>query len=129
MSSDSNLLERVESLRASLNELFEHADMLVRVLPEDPRQARAAVALLREMAERVRNDSNDLVAPVLSGLSQRQTEVLSLVARGFANKEIADVLRISERTVQFHLKAIFEKTNTDGRAEAAAFALRKGWIT
>ena len=123
-----DLKERFDALRASLDELLEQADLTVRVLPNDPQLARAAVAVIREMAERARNDAYDLLEPASNELSLRQREVLSLAARGYANKEIADILRIAERTVQFHLKAIFDKTGTDGRAAAVAFALRKGWI-
>ena len=128
MSSDLDLLERLRGLHWSLNELLEQADLLVRVLPNDPHLARGALAILREMAERARNDATDMLEPVTGELSSRQSEVLSLVVRGYGNKEIADILHIAERTVQFHLKAVFEKTGTNGRAEAAALALRKGWI-
>ena len=128
MTSGTDLNLRLGALQASLDELLEHADLLVRVLPASPELARAGIAVLCELAERARNDVSDLLEPAANELSRRQSEVLSLVVRGYGNKEIADVLRISERTVQFHLNAVFAKTNTTGRAEAAALAIRRGWI-
>jgi DNA-binding NarL/FixJ family response regulator len=125
-----NLLGRIGAAEASLQELLEQADVLIRILPENPEAARAGIGVLYELAERAVHDIRDLREPpdLGSTLSPRQREVLSLVIRGYANKEIADTLRISDRTVQFHLNAVFEKTKTSGRAEAAALALRKGWI-
>ena len=64
-----------------------------------------------------------------SGLTERQREVLSLAARGYGNKEIAVLLRIAERTVQFHFKSIFVRAGVNGRAQAVAHALRMGWIS
>jgi NarL family two-component system response regulator YdfI len=54
--------------------------------------------------------------------------VLSLAAQGLTNKEIAYRLGISERTVQFHINSIFNKTATNSRTEAVALALRQGWL-
>lgn len=59
-------------------------------------------------------------------LSDREVEVLRLVAAGKSNKEIAAKLLISERTVARHLSNIFVKLDVPSRAGAAAFALRKG---
>lgn len=51
-------------------------------------------------------------------LSARELEVLSYVARGMTNSEIAAVLHVSKNTVGFHLKNIFEKVNVSNRTEA-----------
>jgi DNA-binding CsgD family transcriptional regulator len=61
-----------------------------------------------------------------AGLSAREVEVLRLVAQGKTNREIAESLTLSERTVINHVSHIFDKTGTDNRAGAAAFALRNG---
>ena len=61
-------------------------------------------------------------------LSPRETEVLRLAAEGMTNKEIAYRLGLSERTVQFHLNSVYNKTGTNSRAEAAAVAIRRGWV-
>jgi NarL family two-component system response regulator YdfI len=61
-------------------------------------------------------------------LSPRESEVLNLLADGFANKEIAWRLKISEHTVKFHVTSIFNKLNASTRAEAVAIGARRGLI-
>jgi len=57
-------------------------------------------------------------------LTSREVEVLKLVASGLANKEIADQLNISERTVKNHISNIFKKINVTDRTQAAIFAIK-----
>ena len=67
--------------------------------------------------------------PAVAGrLSPREVEVLRLVAEGMTNREIAEALVISERTVINHLSNIFTKTGAENRAGAAAFAFRHGLV-
>ena len=61
-----------------------------------------------------------------AGLTAREIEVLRLVARGLTSGEIALELKISEKTVAHHLTHIFNKTSSENRAAAAAFAIRHG---
>ncbi|MFL5662411.1 MAG: LuxR C-terminal-related transcriptional regulator, partial [Ktedonobacteraceae bacterium] len=61
-----------------------------------------------------------------AGLTAREVEVLRLVARGLTSGEIALELKISEKTVAHHLTHIFNKTSSENRAAAAAFAIRHG---
>lgn len=61
-------------------------------------------------------------------LSEREREVLILVARGYTNKEIAEALVISEKTARNHISHILEKLNVGRRSEAAAYAARKGLV-
>lgn len=67
----------------------------------------------------------DLIEP----LSTREMEVLKLAARGMTNREIAEELFISTRTVQVHLSNIFSKMGVGSRTEAVLLALKKGWLT
>lgn len=69
------------------------------------------------------------VAPEEASLSDREREVLSLVAAGLRNKEIADQLGISERTVKAHLAGVFNKLGATSRAEAIARAMAAGLLT
>jgi NarL family two-component system response regulator LiaR len=62
-------------------------------------------------------------------LSEREMEVLKLLTRGLSNKEIADELCISIRTVQGHLGNIFNKLQISSRTEAVVRALKEGWVT
>jgi predicted ATPase/class 3 adenylate cyclase/DNA-binding CsgD family transcriptional regulator len=61
-----------------------------------------------------------------AGLTAREVGVLRLVARGLTNAEIAGELRLSEKTIAHHLTHIFNKTTSENRAAAAAFAIRHG---
>ena len=62
-------------------------------------------------------------------LSKREIEVLKQVTRGLSNKEIADDLCLSIRTVQGHVGNIFNKLKVSSRTEAVVHALKKGWVT
>jgi NarL family two-component system response regulator LiaR len=62
-------------------------------------------------------------------LSEREMEVLKLAATGVSNKNIAQQLFLSPRTVQVHLGNIFSKLGVASRTEAILYALRKGWLT
>lgn len=59
-------------------------------------------------------------------LSPRELDVLKQVARGLTNPEIAGQLNVSENTVRFHLKNIFEKLGVTNRTEAAAWFFQQG---
>jgi DNA-binding NarL/FixJ family response regulator len=61
-------------------------------------------------------------------LSEREIEVLRLVATGKANKEIAGELSVSEDTVKAHLKSVFAKLNVGDRTQAVTLALKRGII-
>jgi DNA-binding NarL/FixJ family response regulator len=61
--------------------------------------------------------------------TDREMEVLSLVARGFTNKAIGVQLGISDRTVQGHLAHIFDKLQASSRTEAVMRAVSLGWIS
>ena len=64
----------------------------------------------------------------MSSLTAREVEVLSLVPRGYRNKEIADALSISEETVQGHMKHILAKLGVSDRTHAAVIAAQRGII-
>jgi NarL family two-component system response regulator LiaR len=64
--------------------------------------------------------------PTEDPLSEREVEVLKLVARGLTNQEIAETLSISERTVGNHLGSILSKLHLANRTQAALYALRQG---
>ena len=61
-------------------------------------------------------------------LSQRERAVLPLVAAGLSNKQIAQTLSISERTVKFHITSIFHKLGAENRAQAVALAVQRGLL-
>src|SRR5947209_15940730 len=61
-----------------------------------------------------------------SPLSQREREIVQLVAQGFKNKEMAEKMFISEQTVKNHLHNIFDKLGVSDRLELALYAIHKG---
>ena len=61
-------------------------------------------------------------------LSERELEVLNLLSKGLANKQIALELGISEHTVKFHVSSIYQKLHVTNRTEAVREGLRGGWI-
>lgn len=63
-----------------------------------------------------------------AGLTQREVEVLKLVARGLTNKEIAERLVISPKTVANHVEHIYSKIDCSNRAAAGLFAMRHGLL-
>lgn len=67
-------------------------------------------------------------APAAEPLTAREQEVLELLALGQPNKEIADQLVITERTVKFHVSSILAKLGAGNRTEAVAIAAQQGLI-
>jgi DNA-binding NarL/FixJ family response regulator len=62
-------------------------------------------------------------------LSPRERGVLRLVAAGLSNRQIAETLSISERTVKFHVTAILNKLGAENRAQAVALAAERGLLS
>jgi len=63
-----------------------------------------------------------------NGLSEREVVVLKLAASGKSNKDIAEALTISLRTVQSHMRSIFNKLGVGSRSEAIIYGLKQGWF-
>ncbi len=61
-------------------------------------------------------------------LTEREIELLQLVAKGLPNKAIAQALSVSENTVKYHLKKVFQKLGAQNRTEAVMHAIRAGLI-
>jgi DNA-binding NarL/FixJ family response regulator len=77
----------------------------------------------------VKQLTRSLVAPkvqTVSALTDREREVLILVAQGLSNQQIADVLVISERTARTHVSNILSKLGVASRTQAALLAIREG---
>lgn len=72
--------------------------------------------------------SRDIDSAKVDSLTSRETEVLILIAKGMFNKEIADSLDISERTVKNHISNIFKKIEVADRTQAAVFAIKNNLI-
>jgi DNA-binding NarL/FixJ family response regulator len=66
--------------------------------------------------------------PLPGGLTEREAEVLRLVASGVGNRQIAEELVLSEKTVARHLSNIFVKIGVSSRAAATAYAFEQGLV-
>jgi DNA-binding NarL/FixJ family response regulator len=69
------------------------------------------------------------LADIAAPLTKRETQILTYVAEGNTNKEIAHILSISEQTIKNHVSAILRKLNANDRAHAVTLALHSGWIS
>lgn len=65
--------------------------------------------------------------PTQEPLTEREMEVLRLVAKGYSNEEIGDSLVVSERTARGHVSSILSKLHLANRTQAALYALREGF--
>ncbi len=101
--------------------------------------ARAELVVLRHLLEAIREEilrestQNDPLQYILGQsalpvLTPRESEVLTWMAHGLRNKEIAEQLTITERTVGFHVGNILAKLGADGRVEAIRSALALGLL-
>jgi len=90
--------------------------------------ARGEAPISPAMATRMLDEFSRLArgARAGEGLTERELEVLRLVAQGRTNKEIAASLYISENTVKYHLRNILDKLHLENRAQVVAYAMRRG---
>ncbi len=97
--------------------------------------AEELLAAVHALSEGLIVGSSTLIFPLeeetseRSPLTDRESEVLDLLATGIANKQIALALGVSEHTVKFHVSSIYSKLNVNNRTEAVREGLRSGWIT
>jgi DNA-binding NarL/FixJ family response regulator len=87
-----------------------------------------AVRLLEEFRTLAEQAPREPTSAPVEGLSERELDVLRLVAQGLSNREIADALRLSEHTVKTHLANILDKLHLRSRAHAAAYAVQAGLV-
>jgi DNA-binding NarL/FixJ family response regulator len=94
---------------------------------------RGEAAMTRVMAARllkgIANNSVNKRTHVVESLTEREIDVLRLVAQGYSNHQIADELCITVNTVKSHLKNILAKLQLDNRTQVAAYALQSGLVS
>lgn len=96
------------------------------VAGEAPLSQSMATKLLAEFA---RQSQRGAQSPTPTGtLTEREKEVLRLLAAGMTNKEIGGTLKIAENTVKNHLRNILEKLHLENRVQAATYAIREGLV-
>jgi NarL family two-component system response regulator LiaR len=89
--------------------------------------AEGKVQLAPEAAAKLMREVRAPESP--EALTERETEVLKLLARGKANKQIADSLFVSEKTVKAHVSSILMKLGVQSRTQAALHAVRTGLVS
>jgi DNA-binding NarL/FixJ family response regulator len=80
-------------------------------------------ALMQKVFARVREASRKAEDEAFADLSDQELKILALVAKGKTNKEIADAVFLSEKTVRNYVSSILSKLNLSTRSEAAAYAV------
>lgn len=133
---NNNSQELLESLIKNISNIVSHCNAYENIIPNNNTTAIMALSSLKELATHSLNEAQDIHQIMKNNspkseipLSPRELETLCLVAKGLSNKEIAYQLQISDRTVQFHIKSIFSKTNTFSRTEAVVQGIKEGWIS
>jgi DNA-binding NarL/FixJ family response regulator len=85
--------------------------------------------LMAVAAGRQEPSSSHTAAHLQDGLTEREEEVLQLISDGLNNREIAEKLFISEKTVKTHVSNILGKLHLEDRTQAAIYALKHGFVT
>ena len=85
-----------------------------------------AKKLMSTLAGKGESPASSSQKPAVGELTERELEVLRLIARGMNNREIAEKMVISEKTVKTHVSSILGKLHLDDRTQAAIYALRHG---
>jgi two-component system, NarL family, response regulator LiaR len=93
--------------------------------------ARGEVRLDPRAQQRLMRELRRPAAPAdaRAALTERETEVLQLLARGATNKSIAQALGVGEATVKSHVSSLLAKLGLKSRTQAALHALREGWVS
>jgi two-component system, NarL family, response regulator LiaR len=84
-------------------------------------------SVARKLISKIDSSSKD--QDDLSELTEREIEVICLIAQGLSNLDIAAKLSVSEGTVRFHVSNILGKLQLENRTQVALYALRKGMVT
>ena len=84
-------------------------------------------SIAKKIMQRIQDRSSENKQQEGQELTERELDVLRLLAQGDGDREIAKKLVVSERTVHFHVGNILSKLHLANRTQAALFAIRKGW--
>jgi DNA-binding NarL/FixJ family response regulator len=99
-------------------------ELIEAVLAAGRGEPRIPASMAGRLLQDLAGGARELEPDPLGALSEREREVLALLAEGLRNREIAERLVISEATVKTHVRHVLEKLRFRNRAEAAAFAAR-----
>lgn len=91
-------------------------------------EARLHPDIARKLMEQVAHQTPSPRAPQMDDLTERERDVINLVAQGRSNQEIAQSLVISEKTVKTHVSNILGKLQLEDRTQLAIYAIRNGMV-
>jgi NarL family two-component system response regulator LiaR len=91
-------------------------------------EARLHPEITRKLMEQVTRQSSPTSQPTVEKLTEREVDVVRLVAQGRSNHEIAEKLVISEKTVKTHISNILGKLHLDDRTQLAIYAIKTGLV-
>jgi RNA polymerase sigma factor (sigma-70 family) len=119
------------------HDLYDHRRRQARsrIQPFDDNLSEAAVTasapgvLSQESATETEFWSDQVTHPALNRLSPREREILSLLAKGWSNRRIAEERSLSLNTVRTHVQNVLVKLGVHSKLEAVAFALEQGWTS
>ena len=135
---DEHLFQAVKSGAASYLSKDTSADELasvVRRIHRGEHIINETVLARPKVAERVLKQFQDLslmgtaIETLSAPLTSRELEILSYVAHGYINKQVAHKLGISEQTIKNHMSSILRKLDANDRTLAVVMAMRYGWIS
>jgi DNA-binding NarL/FixJ family response regulator len=124
---ESKLVQTIQEEIESLKSLIKDYEI---VIPNNNHIAKNILATFNDKIKSLESliCENDNSGQTESPLSKRESEILVYVAKGFTNNEIASALRISAKTIEYHMSSIFKKTEASNRTEAVSNALEFKWI-
>ena len=91
-------------------------------------EARLAPNIARKLMEQVAHQAEPKTEPLAEELTERELEVIRLVAKGLSNQTIGQQLFISDKTVKTHISNILSKLNLEDRTQLAIYAIKNGLV-
>ncbi len=104
--------------------------------PFKPAEVLARIRSTLRVYERYKNNNNNDLSDLpfvneeldVDSLTEKEIEILNYIAKGYTNKEIADLLVVSEFTVKNHLKSIFKKLRVSSRTQVVLIGIKAGLV-
>jgi len=121
MSIDNSLIEMIESLQRDANSYKRIENASVQNL-------RVAIYDLSSRLDEIVSMMNETSPRGENPLTKKEQEVLFYISGGFTSKEIASAMRISPKTVEYHLTGLFKKSESTNRTECLANAIKNRWL-
>ena len=124
--------DQLEQIKSKHQSMVDQCNAYLLILPKENHEALAIIDNLKSQItslfhelERFYNPTNNLNNENVKLLTKRELQILVHISEGQPNKEIAYKLSISSKTVQFHIKNLFEKLGASSRTEVVTNAVKR----